>query len=251
MSRPYSAAELAEMGALANGDPACRACAGLGYTYPDLPVDDPKFGQLQTCACYATKRAAALRDRYFAGSNLAGLEGMNFDAFNTAMPGVRPAFDACQQFAAAPTGTLYLSGTYGCGKTHLAIAIALACLDRGVPVLFQTAPDFLRALRATFGTEAAGQYEAVFALAANIEVLVIDDLGAQKNSDWAAEQLFQLINHRYLRRLPTVITSNLTAAQIEQQSPRLASRLADSRVVEVTGADYRRLTAAQRLRRLP
>ena len=246
-SRPSEAEEARRD---ANGDPDCPQCRGAGFLRYDVPFGDPNFGQLKTCPCFQRKRAAAQQQRYFANSNLAGLATKTFDAFIGAMKGVGPALQAAQIFAAAPAGWLLLTGTYGCGKTHLALAIANQQLAAGYPVLYQTAPDLLHNLRATFDRDNPVKFDTVFRAAQDAELLILDDLGAEKNSDFAAEKLFGLLDHRYARNLPTVITSNLTIPQLAALNGRIGSRLADAntcRHVHMAGAlDYRQLTAAQR-----
>jgi hypothetical protein len=71
------------------------------------------------------------------------------------------------------------------------------------------------------------------------KLLILDDLGTEKLTDWAAEKLDTLIDHRYIKGLPLVVTTNVPAAQL---SPRIASRLQDrrlGRVVTLSGPDYR------------
>ncbi|MBK8033735.1 MAG: ATP-binding protein [Chloroflexi bacterium] len=70
-------------------------------------------------------------------------------------------------------------------------------------------------------------------------MLILDDLGVESPSEWAGEKLFQLLNHRYVYRLPTVVTTN---ADIETVDPRLAIRLADNKLVQhvrIKAPDFR------------
>ena len=130
-----------------------------------------------------------------------------FDRFNM-VTGVRRAFQEAQDFAENPVGWLVLTGGYGCGKTHLAVAIAKQRVEAGDTVMIQTVPDLLGYLRASFSPSAEQEFEERFNELREVDLLVLDDLGSQNDTDWAAEKLFQLLNHRYNRRLPTVITSN-------------------------------------------
>jgi DNA replication protein DnaC len=138
-------------------------------------------------------------------------------------------------------GWIVLLGPVGVGKTHLAIAAAQASLDAGIVTLFTTAPDLLDHLRATFKPEAEVPYDELFERMRTAELLVLDDLGTQRSSPWANEKLFQLMNHRYLYRLPTIVTLNGKAWK--QLDERLRSRLSDRglvQLVELQGAaDYR------------
>lgn len=248
--KPLSVYEADEARQRANGDPDCMQCRGLGYVGYDVAFGHPKFGQLDTCDCFKARRAARAQAQYFATSNLAGQQDKTFATFTASLPGVGTALETARVFAAAPARWLLLTGAYGCGKTHLALAIANQVISQGVQVLYQTAPDFLRSLRATFDRENPAKFDQVFGFAQNVELLVLDDLGAERMTDWAAEQFFGLLDHRYLRDLPTVVVSNLSLAQIGELSARLGSRLADtSKVLHVAmkgAGDYRQMTAQQR-----
>jgi DNA replication protein DnaC len=163
------------------------------------------------------------------------LAGMTFQSFepngmaldDEGVNNLRGALQLARQFAAQPDGWLVLTGTYGCGKTHLAAAIANECQARGQAVYFVVVPDLLDYLRATYSPDSRVTYDELFENVRNTPLLILDDLGAQSSTPWAQEKLFQLINHRYNARLPTVITTNLTLDDIDE---RLSSRMLDQRV---------------------
>jgi DNA replication protein DnaC len=226
---------------------ACPICKGLGYIRADVPVGHPDFGKLLPCSCrleeMAERRVAALRRL----SNLALLERMTFETFVPEGHGLPPekqgnlhhAFEEAKNFADKPEGWLLLRGVYGCGKTHLAAAIANQCVRRGQPVLFITVPDLLDHLRAAFAPSSDGDYDLRFEEVRTAPVLILDDLGTESGTAWAREKLFQILNYRYSARLPTVITTNHT---LEEIPLRLRSRLVDPdlcRVVGITAPDYR------------
>ena len=143
------------------------------------------------------------------------------------------------RFADHPDGWLLLEGTYGCGKTHLAAAVGNARLEKGDLVLFITVPDLLDHLRSTFGPSSETGYDETFDRIRNAQLLMLDDLGAENASPWAQEKLFQLLNHRYSHRLPTVITTNV---DLDTLDPRVRSRLLDNTIIsrgKITAPDYR------------
>ncbi|NJL93273.1 MAG: ATP-binding protein [Anaerolineae bacterium] len=95
-------------------------------------------------------------------------------------------------------------------------------------------------LRATFAPSAEVSYDQRFDTLKNVELLIIDDLGAESASQWAQEKLYQLLNHRYNGRLPTVITTNVDEDRFEE---RIASRLLDTQLtlqLRFILPDYRR-----------
>jgi len=129
----------------------------------------------------------------------------------------------------------------GCGKTHLAVAIAKRCLEDGLTVLFAVVPDLLDHLRAAFAPTVEETFDEEFARMREVDVLILDDLGSEQSTGWATEKLFQLLNYRYNARLATVFTTN--KINLEGIDPRLRSRLSDRRLVRtvnlVDAQDFR------------
>lgn len=235
------------------GDPDCPHCGGIGFLRLDVPVGHEKFGKLEPCICRANEISDNARKRLYELSNLARLSHLTFENFNRSgnpkaefvspqeAESLHQAVDASEEFAHDLKGWLLLEGAYGCGKTHLAAAIANAAVQRGVPTLFITVPDLLDSLRYSF-SDPTTSYEERFEEIRNADLLVMDDFGTQNATPWAQEKLFQIINSRYINKLPTVITTNLILDEIES---RIRSRLQDSefvKYVRITAPDYRRPT---------
>ena len=135
---------------------------------------------------------------------------------------LQSARDRAQRFADSPDGWLLILGEHGCGKTHLAAAVAARAR---CDVFFAVVPDLLDRLRASFDRdrESAAHddpgitgkgYDELFEEVRNAELLVLDDLDAHTVSDWAREKLFQIANYRASARLPTVITSALSLDEL-------------------------------------
>lgn len=136
--------------------------------------------------------------------------------------------------------SLLILGSVGCGKTHQAYGAVRALAVSGVSCLWQfaTAADVYASMRPRHGVDS----EQVFERYAHAQLLVLDDLGAAKNSEWVEEVNYRLINHRYERTLPTIITSNLAPHRLRGElGERVASRLVEmcDRVV-LEGPDRRR-----------
>lgn len=203
-----------------------------------MPEDDPAFGKAVECVCVQRELSKDRTARLLRYSNLGPLARLTFETLSplgrSPSPGNQTQFaravDAAQAFADSPEGWLVFCGASGAGKTHLAAAIANACIQRGEPALFVVVPDLLDHLRATFNPQSAGTYDEVFEQVREAPLLLLDDLGAQSSTPWAEEKLFQLLNHRYQAQLPTVVT---TSRQIDSLDERMRTRLADPALSQV------------------
>jgi len=219
----------------------------VGWLGRDVPVGHPDFGKAMPCDCIAGELAARRLAGARQASNMAALDHMTFDTFRVEAPGNTPgalhslktAFDAAAAFAAHPQGWLVFHGAFGCGKTHLAAAIVNARLRAGQAALFIAVPDLLDHLRAAYGADGDESFDNRFEAIKRAPLLVLDDLGTEAPTPWAAEKLFQIFNHRYNAQLPTVITTN---HDLEALDERLRSRLGHFGLVrpfEITAIDYR------------
>jgi DNA replication protein DnaC len=216
----------------------CPLCGGLGYLREDVPVGHPDFGRLFPCRCKAAEIEQRRHEQLRALSHLEHLSHLTFETFELRdeelaegkTSPLRLAHAEALRFAEAPRGWLVFLGVYGCGKTHLAAAIANCLVDKGYPVLFVVVPDLLDHLRATFAPNSPVRYDERFDQVRNAPVLILDDLGTQSSTPWALEKLFQIFNYRYNARLPTVITSN---QRLEDIDPRIRSRMVDPELVRI------------------
>ncbi len=225
----------------------CPICKGKGYLSRDLPIHHPEFGKLVLCECRKEAVDAENRQRLVRLSNLTAFKDMTFQNFKTEgrlglgdqqVNSLKLALNSAVHFAQHLDGWLFLMGPYGCGKTHLAAAVANQAVENGVPTLFLTVPDLLDWLRFAYGNPEQTM-ESRFDEIRNIELLVLDDLGTQNATPWAEEKLYQIINHRYTNRLPTIITTNQGLAEIDG---RISSRLHDPSLVttiRINAPDFR------------
>ena len=230
------------------GDPDCELCEGTGYVRRDVPVDHPDFGKIEICECRQLEVQGKIRDRLFRLSNLDELKHLTFDNFQSSgrigtppaqAKSLEKAFNSAQQFARTLEGWLLLHGRYGCGKTHLAAAVANYVVDLGVSTLFITVPDLLDALRFSYDDPEI-PFSQRFEDIRRAKLLVMDDFGTQNATPWAQEKLFQILNYRYINRLPLLVTTNLALDQLEG---RIRSRLQDPELVSrvhILAPDFRR-----------
>lgn len=178
--------------------------------------------------------------------------GWRYEHWNRAMPKrfrdaraehlTGPLADAVSEWRDEPWRNLVLLGAIGVGKTYAAAAAArLAVLD-GWKMAFWPVVDLLDALRP--GSNDDG--EATLERCKQIGLLVLDDLGAERPTDWTAERMYSLVNDRWLNERPIIVTSNLSARNgqgpfVDAVGPRMYSRLVDGAVVaQAAGEDRRR-----------
>ena len=138
-----------------------------------------------------------------------------------------------------PVNLVIFGEATGVGKTHAAIGAARPLWERGLDLCFIPEGEMFAELRASIDTHD----RSFMADLLDVEVLVVDDLGAARTTDWQAEQLYNVINRRWMEEVRTVITSNLTPAQLEESiGARTFSRLvgSDAVLVRISGTDRRR-----------
>lgn len=208
----------------------------------------PNFGKLEVCVCRQRDVSEQVRERLYSLSRLDELKDLTFDTFEPRgrkglgemhSNSLEMAFNQAQHYAKSLNGWLLLRGGYGCGKTHLAASIANFAVDMGVPTLFLTVPDLLDMLRFSYDSDDT-TFEQRFNEIRNASLLVLDDFGTQNATGWAQEKLFQILNYRYINKLPLVVTTNLSLDEIDA---RVRSRLSDRELVtdvRINAPDYRR-----------
>ncbi|MFC1904586.1 ATP-binding protein [Chloroflexota bacterium] len=205
-------------------------------------LTDPKL-----CHIYEMEEKNTPLLEYTWGPGLELQKSMTFDNFDYRRVNLPPeqrenlenAFRLALDFAKAPDSWLVLQGVTGCGKTHLAAAIANYELQAGKTVLFVVVPDFLDHLRSSFSPESKVSYDQYFESVKNAPLLILDDFGEQSTTPWAREKLYQVINYRYNARLATVVTMRCSLDEID--SP-ISSRFLDPRlslVFNIMAPDYR------------
>ena len=234
-----------------SGKPDCPICGGLGFVGKDVPFGDPEFGKMYACTCRTDELSTQQHQHLRTISNLGSLSTMTFESFQprgrVGMPRqqadtLEQAYNTANNFAGTLRGWLLLLGRYGTGKTHLAAAIANQAVNMGVSTLFLTVPDLLDWLRFAYSNSEGSGFEARFEEIRNIPLLVMDDFGTHNATPWAQEKLFQILDYRYVAKLPTVITSNLNLNDFEG---RVNSRLLDPELVtrvDILAPDYRNPT---------
>jgi DNA replication protein DnaC len=142
-----------------------------------------------------------------------------------------------------------LSGKTGCGKTHLAVSTLRRKIEHSQKLftkydfpaaLFITVPELLFEMRQSYNSKEVSEQEIVDKYSF-VSLLILDDLGAEKTTEWAESALYLIIDRRNRDEMWTIVTSNLTLAEIEHSlGARIASRLSDMKVVNIKLPDYRK-----------
>lgn len=229
---------------------ACPLCTSLAecplQTGGWQPVLDPEATAEYGYPYYRWKKC----DRLKANENRRLAErwlGAKFSerAFETfeVRPENAEAYWACKHYADSLSmftkGGLMLAGPVGVGKTHLAAAILKVAFARGIPAALVPVPKLLAEMRQALQT---GEARPLADKVTHKRFLVLDDLGAERMSDWTQEELYLLINSRYEAELPTVVTTNCTPEQLaEQIGERTTDRLREMcRLVILGGPSFRK-----------
>jgi DNA replication protein DnaC len=137
---------------------------------------------------------------------------------------------------------LWLMGDVGTGKTTLAMLVSKAAAEAGRTVAIYSLPRLLARIRRTYdGEPGEDSYLEFFDRLTSVDLLHIDDLGAEKRSDWVLEQLYAIVDERYQSQRSMVVTSNLDPDQLKEQiGSRVVSRLAEiCRELPLWGDDLR------------
>ena len=184
----------------------------------------------------------------------ARFEQCTFDNYNVS-DGSRLMFEAAQLLVAnfiygvrpADRGLIF-TGSVGNGKTHLTAAIINELVKEKVGCRFQPVPELLRKIRATFNRDSSVDENDIISELVNCSLLVLDDVGSEKWTEWAESILYQIIDERYRELRPMVITTNLNLEGLEAAlGMRAFDRLLEvCTPVENTAKSYRREIARRK-----
>lgn len=218
----------------------CPICEDRGYVRPGVP-----------CVCQLDKRREAT---YLASGLPEKYRGKTFENFRTdvytdpadmerKLARIHRFIDRLAE--GQPMGNLVLRGYVGRGKTHLSVAIANACIARGLSVVYRRTDDLLDLIRLSKFERGQDSEETIrtFDLLQNCDLLILDDFGVEPRTEFAIDELTRLIEERNLRNKSWIINTNLELNEIETlYDPRLMERITEKATVF-------RLEAPESLRR--
>ncbi len=214
-------------------------CDGSGF------VVDEATNTASDCRCRAA-RVGRARARSLSGVIPRKYRGVSFDRppVTDIDPRVTSAVRAyvrrIGEHVDAGRG-LWFEGDVGTGKTTLAMLVSKAALDAGRTVAIYSLPRLLAEIRTTFDQDADRSYVALLDRLTAVDLLHVDDVGAEKTSPWVLEQLYALVNARYEEERAMLITTNLDREELgEQIGLRTVSRLTEMcDVLPLYGSDAR------------
>lgn len=216
---------------LSVNESVCPVCKDAGVLHPLRGDGTVDYGTVVPCDCRAEeikKRRAGHLLRYCQLPERT--ENKTFETFEARDKKCAEAKKMAYRIARGDEGVIFLTllSDTGRGKSHLAIAICREWLKRGVPAKYAYVPELLDDIRDSYQKdELTGQsYSQLLDLLGIVPLLVLDDLGTEKKSEWATEKLQTIINHRSQRALPLVVTTNKPLDELANDDEgRISSRL--------------------------
>jgi DNA replication protein DnaC len=146
----------------------------------------------------------------------------------------------------AGRGRWFFGEDTGTGKTLLAMLISRAAMDAGLSVAVYSVPRLLAEIKETFEDDGSVSYMELFRTLCEVDLLHLDDLGAERRTEWVLEQLYSIVNERWQDERSVVVTSNANYDELrEQVGARTVSRLLGicGPPIPILGADRRMLSA--------
>jgi DNA replication protein DnaC len=218
-------------------DPAAREdaecavgqCDGSGW----LPLDDNP-NTTRPCPCRERRVNRALSVRMGSGIPKR-FRGVSFerkpicDLEPSRVQYVRAFVNSIDERIDSGDG-LWFSGDTGTGKTSLAMLVSKAALEAGRSVAIYSVPRLLAEIKATYDRDSGDSYMQLFRRLCSVDLLHLDDLGAERSTEWVLEQLYAIVNERWQDGRSIVVTTNIT--DMDELRAQIGARTV-SRLVEI------------------
>lgn len=228
----------------------CQFCAGTGW---EVIVG----AGAKPCRCRVKGRRAQLLARACIPKRYEECTLLNYnpqgdnikfdEVFQTQSYALNDAQTLVREYPLLEMGLL-LMGPCGVGKTHLAVATIKALIEKGIPCLFYDFRDLLKEIQNSYNSSTNSSELSVLAPIYDAEVLVLDELGAMKPTDWVRDTMTQIINNRYNDHKVTILTTNYMdepanpteESLTDRVGVRLRSRMHEMcKTIIIKGSDYR------------
>ena len=231
----------------------CEVCGGTGWEV----VHEGNISRARRCNCARTNAG----DRFFTSAKIppryASCEFEDYlpQSFNqgkvkTIVENYTSDYPLLDEEVFRESSLLLIGGS-GRGKTHLAVAVLKGLLNKGVPCLFVDFHELLSEIRNSYDPLSQASEFQILRPLLNIEVLLLDDLGSQRMSDWVQDTVFHVINLRYSQKKTVIATTNLGMEPARKSTTedtlqdrlgyRVISRLYEMcTFLELDGPDYRK-----------
>jgi len=185
----------------------CPRCGGTGYTI----IEKDGLTAAQRCSCYAESRSDSLRRNSRIPANY---RNDTFDNFSNRDSKELAQIQHmlmryCRDFPNSEPRGLVFIGEPGCGKTHLAVAVLQRLIENGFEGLFMDYQNLLERIRASYDSLSGESPREAYSAALEAEVLLLDDLGAHRVTDWVEDTITSIFTHRCNQRKATIVTTNL------------------------------------------
>lgn len=205
-----------------NQNPERCTCEKAVKKWADFDAEETRKKK-QAEAEERKRRMQAKIDRLLGNSGIKKrFQRRTFSTFDCDTPQRKRAYETAKAYAdmwdkhyAEGTG-LYIEGSNGTGKTHLAAAIAMQLItERRIPVICKTSGDLLLDIRSAFDGPGATEKQ-VLDIYKKVDLLIVDDLGKEQCTDWSISTLYSILNDRYEDMRPTIITTNYNSDDLTQ-----------------------------------
>ncbi len=208
----------------------CPICGGTGWR----PLEKDGLRAVEICDCRRQQRDRRLLERARIPRRYRECDFDHFDVLSESKESLFFALGKARHFVedypSAKKGLLFL-GTPGVGKTHLTVAILKQLMEqKGVECLFYPFQELLKQIRDSYDPVSLSTESQVLQPVLHTDVVAIDDLGANRISDWVEDTITYILNHRYNEQKTTLLTSNLpdTSEELQGRSPSGKYRIGDT-----------------------
>ena len=231
--------------------PSCHKCGDTGW------VSSKQQGRMERCDCFRQKRATRLTEAARVPERYRNctLENYQTNGNSSLVTAKMTAEKFVERYPVEKVGLMF-EGSIGIGKTHLAIAIIKELIQRkGIPCLFYEYRELLKSIQNSYNSEVKTTELGLLRPVFETEVLVLDELGAVKPSDWVWDTVSFILNTRYNDNRTTIVTTNLmneaalgTGNRSVMRADTLGDRIGERmrsrlhemcRIVQMEGDDYR------------